>query len=275
MGRQRQTETSSGSGFAALLVLGAIIWVISFIIKHIWVILGGLTVIGSLYLARAILRDNRRRREEYQRYCDGVAAEADRQDDWVARGDERGIFGPAAADLMAYIRSGGRGPAPEVVDTSRPPAPRPLSPARQAAVPAVVAGGVGVALLLAQVGGSGSGSAPAPSTPTRTTSPYPTATQPPITYLPTPTPTYTPMPVAPSSSAAPLPEQSPTYAPTTTADVPPPTTYAPAPVYSPPAGNTYFRNCRQAHAAGRYNIPVGDPAYRPGLDRDGDGYACE
>ena len=37
----------------------------------------------------------------------------------------------------------------------------------------------------------------------------------------------------------------------------------------------YFANCRQAHAAGRYNIPARDPSYRPSLDRDGDGYACE
>jgi Excalibur calcium-binding domain len=36
-----------------------------------------------------------------------------------------------------------------------------------------------------------------------------------------------------------------------------------------------YRNCKEAHADGRYNIPSNDPAYRPGLDRDGDGYACE
>jgi hypothetical protein len=36
-----------------------------------------------------------------------------------------------------------------------------------------------------------------------------------------------------------------------------------------------YRNCAEAHADGRYNIPSSDPAYRPQLDRDGDGYACE
>ncbi len=36
-----------------------------------------------------------------------------------------------------------------------------------------------------------------------------------------------------------------------------------------------YRNCKEAHADGRYNIPSDDPAYRPALDRDGDGYACE
>ena len=37
----------------------------------------------------------------------------------------------------------------------------------------------------------------------------------------------------------------------------------------------YFRNCRAAHAAGRYNIRRGDPSYRSALDADNDGLACE
>jgi excalibur calcium-binding domain-containing protein len=45
---------------------------------------------------------------------------------------------------------------------------------------------------------------------------------------------------------------------------------APAASADPP-----YRNCTEAHADGRYNIPSNDPAYRSGLDRDGDGYACE
>jgi hypothetical protein len=36
-----------------------------------------------------------------------------------------------------------------------------------------------------------------------------------------------------------------------------------------------YRNCSEAHADGRYNIPSNDPAYRPQLDRDGDSLACE
>jgi hypothetical protein len=45
---------------------------------------------------------------------------------------------------------------------------------------------------------------------------------------------------------------------------------APAALADPP-----YRNCTEAHADGRYNIPSSDPAYRPQLDRDGDGFACE
>lgn len=36
-----------------------------------------------------------------------------------------------------------------------------------------------------------------------------------------------------------------------------------------------YRNCTQAHADGRYDIPQGDPDYWSGGDRDGDGIACE
>lgn len=45
---------------------------------------------------------------------------------------------------------------------------------------------------------------------------------------------------------------------------------APAALADPP-----YRNCSEAHADGRYNIPSNDPAYRSQLDRDGDGFACE
>jgi hypothetical protein len=36
-----------------------------------------------------------------------------------------------------------------------------------------------------------------------------------------------------------------------------------------------YRNCTQAHTDGRWDIPMGDPDYWPGGDRDNDGIACE
>lgn len=36
-----------------------------------------------------------------------------------------------------------------------------------------------------------------------------------------------------------------------------------------------YASCSAAAADGRYNIPRGDPAYSPKLDRDNDGIACE
>jgi hypothetical protein len=265
MSARRQSQSSSGSGFAAFVVLGLIVWVVSFIIRHIWVILGILVVIGSIYLAKAIAQDNRRRREAYHRYGAELAAKAKQQDAWLAAGDERGIYGPGAVELMRYIKSGGKTAPPTEASSSAVVVPQPLSRARQAAVPAVVAGGVGIALMLAQFDGPGSDSTPSRSTTTRTTAPSATRTP----YLPPPRPSYTSTP-----TTIPTAEPAPTYTPAPTTYTPPPTS-EPMPVYAPPPQSTYYRNCRAAHADGRYNIPVGDPAYRSGLDRDGDGYACE
>ena len=36
-----------------------------------------------------------------------------------------------------------------------------------------------------------------------------------------------------------------------------------------------FDNCAEAYAAGYANIPNGSPLYRPKLDRDQDGMACD
>ncbi|WP_368044722.1 excalibur calcium-binding domain-containing protein [Sabulicella glaciei] len=60
--------------------------------------------------------------------------------------------------------------------------------------------------------------------------------------------------------------------------------FAPKAIHHPPATAAYFTsavwglyfpNCAAAHEAGYYNIPVGSPGYRPPLDADGDGLACE
>jgi len=66
---------------------------------------------------------------------------------------------------------------------------------------------------------------------------------------------------------------------------PPPTSQsisAPAPLQQPSAapvrassGSAYYRNCAAARAAGAAPIYRGEPGYRPPLDRDGDGVACE
>lgn len=49
-----------------------------------------------------------------------------------------------------------------------------------------------------------------------------------------------------------------------------PTTAAP-----PPAPDVYYANCSAARAAGAAPLYIGEPGYRAGLDRDGDGVACE
>jgi hypothetical protein len=45
---------------------------------------------------------------------------------------------------------------------------------------------------------------------------------------------------------------------------------------APPAGqDRYYPNCAAAKIAGAAPIESGEPGYRPELDRDGDGIACE
>ena len=50
---------------------------------------------------------------------------------------------------------------------------------------------------------------------------------------------------------------------------------SPMPVVPPPAREVYYPNCAAVKAAGKSPLLRGQPGYRPGLDRDGDGRACE
>jgi endonuclease YncB( thermonuclease family) len=46
-------------------------------------------------------------------------------------------------------------------------------------------------------------------------------------------------------------------------------------IMAQPDASVYYANCTAARAAGVAPIYVGEPGYRPRLDRDGDGTACE
>jgi excalibur calcium-binding domain-containing protein len=82
---------------------------------------------------------------------------------------------------------------------------------------------------------------------------------------PAPVPVETPLPAPPvtTTTRAPQPIVPPVAKPKTTTEAPP----APAPVY--------YANCTAAKAAGAAPIHRGEPGYRPALDRDNDGIACE
>jgi hypothetical protein len=57
---------------------------------------------------------------------------------------------------------------------------------------------------------------------------------------------------------------------------PPPVAATTAPPTAPPARDVvYYANCAAVRAAGKAPLHRGDPGYRSGLDRDGDGVACE
>lgn len=48
-----------------------------------------------------------------------------------------------------------------------------------------------------------------------------------------------------------------------------------SPYEKTPAIHVYYPRCAAAHAEGVYSIRRGQPGYRPPLDADGDGLACE
>lgn len=60
----------------------------------------------------------------------------------------------------------------------------------------------------------------------------------------------------------------------TTQELTPEQTPDPEPTTSEP-DEVYYSNCSAVKAAGAAPIHIGDPGYRSGLDRDGDGIACE
>jgi endonuclease YncB( thermonuclease family) len=69
----------------------------------------------------------------------------------------------------------------------------------------------------------------------------------------------------------------------TAAEAAPPTPASPPALFEPPPAGTvpplsssvYYGDCGDARAAGDAPLRVGEPGYRSGLDRDGDGVACE
>lgn len=75
-----------------------------------------------------------------------------------------------------------------------------------------------------------------------------------------------------TSTRSATPSATPTRAETTSAA--PATTQA-APAAPENTKSVYFGSCKAAREAGASPLHRGDPGYRAGLDRDGDGVACE
>ncbi|MCQ6269083.1 DUF1524 domain-containing protein [Pseudarthrobacter sp. R1] len=99
----------------------------------------------------------------------------------------------------------------------------------------------------------------------------PTNAQAPAPVVAEPAP-VAPAPVAPAPVApAPAPVAP---APAPVAPAPAPVAPAPAPAVPAPAA-AYYANCAAARAAGAAPLFAGHAGYRPALDRDSDGVACE
>ncbi|MFD6859860.1 DUF1524 domain-containing protein [Rhodococcus sp. NPDC060086] len=74
-----------------------------------------------------------------------------------------------------------------------------------------------------------------------------------------------------------IPAPQPAPAATTAASqrVQPQPTAEPVPAVGADPGSVYYKNCSAARAAGAAPLYVGEPGYRPKMDGDGDGVACE
>lgn len=83
-----------------------------------------------------------------------------------------------------------------------------------------------------------------------------------------------PAPPQPEPQPAPAPDPTPAPAPQNLVEVPAPAP-APQPAPEPQNQGAYYANCKQAKAAGAAPLYEGQPGYRPELDRDRDGVACE
>ncbi|MBP1234491.1 hypothetical protein JOE40_004134 [Arthrobacter sp. PvP102] len=105
----------------------------------------------------------------------------------------------------------------------------------------------------------------------------PTNEQAPAAAAPAPAPAPAPAAVEPApfvavpAPAAPAPA---VVAPAPAPVAPAPVVQAPAPVAPAPAA-AYYANCAAARAAGAAPLYAGSAGYRPALDRDSDGIACE
>ncbi|WP_233563061.1 excalibur calcium-binding domain-containing protein [Micromonospora musae] len=80
-------------------------------------------------------------------------------------------------------------------------------------------------------------------------------------------------PARAAAAAAPTPSE-PSTSPATAATSAKPSPSKVAPSKAAPTA-VHYRNCDAVRAAGRDPLLAGEPGYRAGLDRDGDGVACE
>lgn len=96
--KNKSSDDGAAAGFVILLLL----WLV---VKFIWWIVAALVLVGLFYLARAVVRQGRRRRELYAQWCAAICSRAEQQHNWALSGDDRGIYGVEGAQLMREIRS--------------------------------------------------------------------------------------------------------------------------------------------------------------------------
>lgn len=92
----RHNSRDRGGGFVVFLIIGLII-------KFFWWLVAAAVAVGLLFVLRAVVRKVRERQAAAAREAEQLAYRAERQHQWACRGDSRGIYGVAGAELMRSI----------------------------------------------------------------------------------------------------------------------------------------------------------------------------
>lgn len=95
---KRRSRSSGGPGGGAA-VLGLLL-IVGFIIKFFWWLVAAAVAVGLFFAVRALVRHAQERRAVAAREAEEIAYRADRQDGLAQRGDARGVYGVAGAELM-------------------------------------------------------------------------------------------------------------------------------------------------------------------------------
>jgi hypothetical protein len=100
MAKRRSRSSGGSSGGAALF---GVLLIVGLIVKFFWWILAAVAAVGLFFAVRALVRHLEERRDAAARNAEEIAYRADRQNRMAQRGDARGVYGVAGADLMRDI----------------------------------------------------------------------------------------------------------------------------------------------------------------------------
>ena len=96
---RRRSRSSGGTSGGGVAVFGVLL-IVGLIVKFFWWLLATAAVIGAFFAVRALVRQLSERRAVAAREAEEIAYRADRQNRMAQRGDARGVYGVAGAELM-------------------------------------------------------------------------------------------------------------------------------------------------------------------------------
>lgn len=95
-------QRRSDSGGAGAAVFGVLL-LIGLVITYYWFFIAAGAAVGLFFAVRALIRREQERRLAAEREAEEIAYRAERQHRWAQRGDDRGVYGVAGAELMHSI----------------------------------------------------------------------------------------------------------------------------------------------------------------------------